>query len=421
MDLKNLISNDEMSAPNMSRTNSQQRMSIHDLMNSDDGAIRQRTSITNLTNDLDVDMNGKKTMTRSRRMSSATSSDADASSSRSLNSSFQDHSQPLEELKENKEPKATGGTRKPRQYAEKPVWAKDYVPTVRKSVRKPVLTTAATKLSVASITGTIPRNDFNKVVTEWIWANVEGVRHEYASREPVDRYLELELKMGHIWDKVKDKRLRLPVNCETILNVDFFQSECFFRSGVPAQQFHDLKAFIAKLAQEKNHNRGNRFVVENSHCVDLIAHERKRNEKPSTGRVSVDVKTKRRMASVHKQRVADLVMYLPNSLYDIRLSMSLELPYEMNDAAFESFQQRVELRRDKERVSYTHPATFTKIDMTKVKENGTVKHEVELELDVRELLRSMAKVAEDPLYYIDLVQAFLDNGRIISRQLSIQD
>ncbi|KAG7747481.1 hypothetical protein KL912_003505 [Ogataea haglerorum] len=420
MDLRNLISNDEMSAPNMSRTNSQQRMSIHDLMNSDDG-IRQRTSITNLTNDQDVDMNGNRTMSLSRRMSSATSSDADASSTKSRNSSFHEQIKPLEEPKENKEPKVTGVARKPRRYAEKPVWARDYVPTVRKSVRRPAMTTVATKLSVASITGSIPRNDFNKVVTEWIWANVEGVRHEYAAQGPVDKYLELELKMGHIWDKVKDKRLRLPVNSETILNVDFFQNECFFRSGVPAQQFHDLKAYISKLAQEKNHNRGNRFVVENSHCVDLIAHERKRNEKPSTGRVSVDVKTKRRMASVHKQRVADLVMYLPNSLYDIRLSMSLELPYEMNDAAFESFQQRVELRRDKERVSFTHPATFTKIDMTKVKENGAVKHEVELELDVRELLRSMAMVAEDPLYYIDLVQAFLDNGRIISRQLSIQD
>jgi hypothetical protein len=27
---------------------------------------------------------------------------------------------------------------------------------------------------------------------------------------------------------------------------------------------------------------------------------------------------------------------------------------------------------------------------------------------------------EDPLYYIDLVQAFLDNGRIITRHLSLQ-
>ncbi|KAH3669290.1 hypothetical protein OGAPHI_001411 [Ogataea philodendri] len=418
MDLKNLISSEERPAPDMSRSNSQPRMSIHDLVNADDSAIRQRSSITHLTNDEDVDMNGHKTVSLTRRKSSATSSEVGSpfAEVRSRKQPAPEQLSPIEGHKENKPP-----SRKPRRYTEKPTWAKDYIPTVRKSVRKPAMATAATKLSVASISGTIPRNDFNKVVTEWIWANIEGTRHEYKSMGSIDKYLELELKVGHIWDKVKDRRLRLPVNSETILNVDFFQTDCYFRSGVPAQQFHDLRAYLGKLSHEKPNHKANKFVVENSHCVDLIAYERKRDEKPTTGRVSVDVKTQRRMSSIHKHRVADLVIYLPNSLYDLRLSMSLELPYEMNDAGFESFQKRVELRRDKDRVSYSHLATFTKIDMTKVKENGSVKHEVELELDTVELLNSMAKIGTDPLYYIDLVQAFLDNGRIVSRQLSIQE
>jgi polynucleotide 5'-triphosphatase len=104
------------------------------------------------------------------------------------------------------------------------------------------------------------------------------------------------------------------------------------------------------------------------------------------------------------------------------MSLSIELPNELNDAAFEIFKKRVTMEREKERTSYIHQATFTRIDLTKVREknNRIPKYELELEINTPALLRSMHNVMEDPLYYIDLVQAFLDNGRIITRHLSLQ-
>ncbi len=327
----------------------------------------------------------------------------------------------LEELKDEDKTEELK-PKKPRRYEEKPTWAKDYIPKLLLQEQKKQQSFAnPTKLTVPSITGSIPRNDFNKLVTEWIWANVEGVKHEFSDVPNVENFIELELKLGNIWDKVKDQRIQLPVNTESVVNMDYIHQNCFFQGGMPQQNFKDIKEFLQGLVKDgQTGRRKDKFIVETSHNVDLIASEKRRNDKLVTGRVTLDVKTKRRVASIDKQRVSDLFIYMPGTLFDLRLSMSLELPHEMNDAAFENFKRRVTLTRDKNRVSYIHQYTATRLDLTKVIENETTRYELELEMNTPELLRSMSIISDDPLYYVDLVQAFLDNGRIISRQLSVQ-
>lgn len=313
-------------------------------------------------------------------------------------------------------------SQKPRRYEKKPTWAKDYIPKLlladenkKESFANP------TKLKVPSITGSIPRNDFNKLVTDWIWANVQGIKNDFPNVPNVENYMELELKVGRIWDKVKDRRIQLPTNTECVVNMDYIHQNCFFRPGMSAKNYGDIKGFLEKLVKDGQTGRRNdKFIVETSHNVDLLASEKRQNEKLATARVTIDVKTKRRVASIDKERVSDLFIYLPSTLFDLRLSLSLELPHELNDAAFENFKQKVTLTRDKDRVSYVHQATATRLDLTKIKENGTSKYELELEIITPELLRSMGMIRDDPLYYVDLVQAFLDNGRIVTRQLSVQ-
>ncbi|VEU19784.1 DEKNAAC100028 [Brettanomyces naardenensis] len=422
--------------------------------------IRRRSSITNITNEEDVDMDGHKTPNVARRHSSTATltpassemnelkkeSPTERQSPTILAESSGKREEPSEQTVEHKPDleKTKSSTieeeihnlevmkeiesteeknQKPRRYVEKPTWAKDYIPKLLRAGHhgNKVSIANPTKLSVASITGSIPRNNFNKLVTEWIWANIQGIKQDFVDVPNVETCIELELKVGSIWDKIKDRRIQLPVNTECIVSSDFIHQNCFFRSGISPKNFGDINGYLQKLAQDaQNRKKKDKFIIETSHNVDLIASEKKRNDKLVTERVTLDVKTKRRVASIEKQRVSDLFIYLPNTLFDLRLSMSLELPHEMNDPAFENFRRRVNMERDKDRTSYIHPATATRIDITKIKENQVTKYELEMELNTPELLRSMSMVSDDPLYYVDLVQAFLDNGRIITRQLSVQ-
>lgn len=458
MDLKNLISSDD--------GETKPRLSIHNLMN-DDPTPKEvpihRSSISSITNDEDVDMTApeeqlpkeepkeatpeakedgpaktekpkktakakaspkpKRTAKPSKkapRPTKKTTKPAEnATKSVKKPTTIEQDIHKLEEL-QHEAPKVEPKSDKPKRYAEKPVWAKDYIPKVANHHK--VSLANPTKLSVPSINGSIPRNDFNKLVTEWIWANVEGVKREYVEIPNAERYIELELKLGNIWDKVKDRRVSIPVNTETVVGLDFIHQDCFFKSGITVMKWKAILEYLQKLAHESQSakRKDSKFIVESSHNVDLMASEKKRNDRLVSTRVTLDVKTKRRVTSIEKLRVSDLFIYMPNTLFDMRLSMSLELPKEMNDPAFEAFEKRVSLRRDKDRKSYIHGATATRIDVTKVKESDLEepKYELELEMNNRSLLRSMSRVQDDPLYYVDLVQAFLDNGRIVSRYLS---
>lgn len=350
-----------------------------------------------------------------------------------------DQIQHLEQLKQKEEIDDVPAEGKPKRYRTKPTWAQDFIPTVNHSrstgfteartLKSNITGTNISKLEIPSITGSIPRNDFNKLVTEWIWANIEGIKQDYSDVPNVENCIELELKFGNVWDKVKDSRIQLPINTECVVATDYVNQECFFKPGITVENFNDTKAYMNKLIQEAlesqqqgRGNANNKFVLENSHVVDLIASDSRRNDKPISGRVSLDIKTKRKTNSITKQRISDLYLHFPNTLFDLRLTLSVELPNELNDAAFEIFKKRVTMEREKERISYIHQATFTRIDLTKVREKNSrvPKYELELEINTPALLRSMNNVMDDPLYYIDLVQAFLDNGRIITRHLSNQ-
>ncbi|GMF99163.1 unnamed protein product [[Candida] boidinii] len=106
------------------------------------------------------------------------------------------------------------------------------------------------------------------------------------------------------------------------------------------------------------------------------------------------------MSSIQKQKIADLIIYLPNSLFDLRLTMALELPIDLT----------------KIRETHNNPNQPQQVS----KRRPEPKYELELEINTKELLNSIESLSDDPLYFIDLVQSFLDNGRILARQLSVQ-
>lgn len=421
-----------------------QRLSIHSLMNSDapqpeepepngQANIRNRTSITTINNADDVDMKGAHTP-------SVTNRTDNLHGGKPPKDVIKQQIEKLEQLAK-KEEVVVSMEGKPRRYKNKPVWARDFVPQIYKtlavrnndgvkSVLGDIQGMNVSRLSVPSISGTMPRNDFTKLVTEWIWANHEAVKNSYSDIPNVSDYIELELKFGQIIDKAKDRRINLPVNTECVISNDYFNQECMFQAGVLLPEFNSAIDTLETYMAESNEvgpagsasqkTKRGKFVMEKMHVVDMIASTVSRNSKPSSTRVTLDTKTKRRVSSIQKQRVSDLFLFLPNTRFDLRLTMSLELPVDMNDAAYENFKTKINTQREKNRVSYIHQATATRVDLTKVKEANSkiYKYEVEVEMDNGSLIRSIKKVNDDPLLFPDLVQAFLDNARIITRRIS---
>lgn len=445
-ELSNLMTDSSMQ-PADHESGEVQRLSIHSLMNSDAPQpqenmhhqpvnIPSRSSISNLTNTADNKITG----TEPHNIASQSSILNGAKPPKNV---IKEQIEKLEQLAK-KEEVVTSMDGKPKRYKNKPIWARDFVPQIYKnlavrnndgvkSVLGDIQGMNVSRLSVPSISGTMPRNDFTKLVTEWIWANHEAVKNSYGDVPNVSDYIELELKLGQIIDKAKDRRISLPVNTECVISNDYYNQECMFQAGVLLPEFNSaidtLETFMAESneigpgtpAAQKN-KRG-KFVMEKMHVVDMIASTASRNSRPSSTRVTLDTKTKRRVSSIQKQRINDLFLFLPNTRFDLRLTMSLELPVDMNDVSYENFKTKINTQREKNRVSYIHQATATRMDFTKVKEANSkiTKYEVEVEMDNGSLIRSIKKVNDDPLLFPDLVQAFLDNARILTRKISTKN
>lgn len=395
MDLRNIVSNTP-------KPQLQPRVSIDNLVNAGQpnvSEIRNRSSITSITNESDVDMRGNSV---SRRSSSNTPANKRA---------IEHDLKMLEQLEKNQD-----GIHKPKRYDTPPVWARDYVPVIRKRKQKVV---KKSSLSAVSMTESVPYDDLTNGVTSWIYSNIVKVKEDYSNgRERaipnILDYLELELKVGQIFDKKTERRVILPVANECIISSDFFKQNCFFNAGIGSQNFHDANDFLESLKDA--------FVQTRTNHVDSVHSESQRDGKPINVRVTRDKDSKRVVAVINKMRVSDLVIFMPNFRFDMRLSMSLEIPKTTNETGAEAIEKRANMVREKTRTSFNHKPTFTQVDLTKIKESSKKKPpaskcELELELESSELVKSIDILAENNIYFVDLVKAFLDNGRILVRKL----
>ncbi|CDK26336.1 unnamed protein product [Kuraishia capsulata CBS 1993] len=468
MDLRNLIDDDDAAGSangSTGRTSSPasvasvpkqepHRFSIDSMMNNEPAfpderalEIRKRNSIVNLTNAQDVDFDGHAAPRIARSSSTATLDVSPTAKGFAvpqvhpqihgninmspLVKSVSPNTRPVvpkavtldEELKSlgpvgDNEKENLG---KPRRYKTKPKWAQDYVPTMKAHKSQSLVRPVNSSLEALSITNSIPYDDFIMSVTKWIYANIAKIREDNPDEPNIANMIELELKVGQLWDEKEDRKLRLPVLSETPISKEFYNERCSFRSGITPEQYRDAKEFLGKLA-DSNTKNDRKFIVQKIHEIDKSAVEAVRNSKPVNVRVSFDYNTKRFSSSIHKEKLSDMFLYFPNSLFDLRLTMALERPVNLNPEALEAFTRKVTLEREKDRLSYFHNATFTRIDLTKIKQTQNSKqirkHELELEINTPELLRAIEILPKDSLYYVDLVKTFLDNGRVLARKLS---
>lgn len=346
---------------------------------------------------------------------------------------------------------------KPKRYETPPIWAQEYIPGNKRNGNgnavgpevspdpneshvssisdKSIFNTTSTS-SVdleCSITGVIPPPSITRRIAEWIYANFVEVTEENR------KHIELELKFGTIMDKRLNNRINILVSTECIYTD---VSNIYFDSGIHEVGFADaMKYFdeLERIYQEdlKNHPQKPRrkFNTLESDVTDSIYHVRNRNEQPKDIRISKDnALNPPRYTAINKQRMSDLYIHNPSSMYDLRLSLSLENPVPSEDIEHIMKKTKPSYTRMKKRNTFNHRPTVTTFDLTNVTTPRELKNtttgkkvleneksfEVELEIDVLELFNGFDqfKNGTNSIRFEELVEIFINNGRCLNNRIT---
>ncbi|KAI8820124.1 CYTH-like domain-containing protein [Fimicolochytrium jonesii] len=256
-----------------------------------------------------------------------------------------------------------------------------------------------------SLFGKRPEDDTVLQVCDFLWRNLIAGRQDGA-------IIEIEGKLGLIIDKATNRRIQLPVRSETVISNE--SGQYVFDSDMTLSQhgnFNKLLNFYVEQGQ------GRRVQYAHTKIMDEVYESR-----GNKVRVSTDQKTKQIIECVTKRRLANLEIHLPNSHLDIRITVSLEIPADPSLLRDQMRDRDPQLRRAKDRLSYTHEAI--RVDLTQVvrvdpygrEESRT--HEVEVEfLNSAHLLEEKTKRhAGQPDNFNAYVSVFMNNLRGLCRK-----
>ncbi|KAG5416789.1 CET1 [Candida metapsilosis] len=344
---------------------------------------------------------------------------------------------------------------KPKRYSTPPIWAQKWVPPNERGLgdgyngvqdhgqtegitrisSKPVFDRTVTNYVdlQCSITGVIPPSSITRRIAEWIYANTANI--EDSNRKNV----ELELKFGTIIDKRTGKRINLNVTTECVYTNG---SDVRFDMEVEEIAWNDVRKMFDELERRFQEDKKNdqsirdkrKFKMLESDQTDSFYQLGGKNEHLRKVRISKDnLLQPPRYTAIQKERVADLYIHNPQSMYDLRLSLSLEMPVPEGNIESIMSKSQPQLQRDKKRVSFTHTPTITQFDLTRVivpREyknksgkkvvNHETKYEVEMEADTMEIFQCIDKVRSgtDNYRLEEVVEIFLNNARIINNRVT---
>ncbi|CAM9021515.1 unnamed protein product [Wickerhamomyces anomalus] len=424
------VSTSESNSPVIPRKSIPRQPSLQDVMNTDkpiefdEPTYKQPKSIpkgdtapkrepTGLKSSPKIDSPNNKSKPHSPRSSSTEAPQQQSNGKR--HSKIDSELGKLESLEKNQ--KENGKKGKPRRYSKPPIWAQKWVPNfkedshVNHSSSRFQRSDDAPKSHAVSITGVKPYNDITRRITNWIYAQIHSTPKE------LRQYLELETKFGRIWDKETDRRLHIPVTTESILD-DGYALNMTFKAGLDKDRYEKLKKFLVGLTKI---NKDKFKTVKFDH-IDRQYREAQRDKMPKFYRLTTDKSTGRPVQNIEKRKLASLFIHNPDMVFDFRLTMSIELPSQENPERFQDVTP--EIQRHKRRTSIFHDLTATRFDITDVLQSGKGKNshefeslEVELEVDMIKLIDAYEKLDVDSFTFEELSETFMDNARILNREL----
>lgn len=440
----------------------------------------KRNSIANITNDRDVDIaTGRETSINISRHSSfndmtkeaedqkptITASDLDeAIASEDTKISKENDLKAKKEVDELARLKKIRNSSKPRRYETPPIWAQEWIPPNRQHLHQQ--NNISSNISVGngnevhhqsvlsekrvfdyssttsvdlecSITGVIPPPSVTRTIAEWIFANFRDIA------EHNRKYVELELKFGTIVDKSRGHRINLNVTTECIYTD---HTNVFFDMQVDEKAWQDINKYFQELEniyqdelKKMNVNTAKtkpkrKFNTLDEDITDNFFQVGKPGEQPKSVRVSKDnTLNPPRYTGIEKQRISDLFIHNPSSMYDLRLSLALEMP--LTETSIEPLvnKNNPTLVREKKRNTWSHAPTVTRFDLTRVlipreSKNKAGKkivthdknYEIELEIDTIEVFNAMDKIQQgtDRFRFEELVEIFVNNARVLNNRVT---
>ncbi|KAL8946531.1 MAG: hypothetical protein Q9222_007083 [Ikaeria aurantiellina] len=305
-----------------------------------------------------------------------------------------------------------------------------------------------------SITNVIPAEELTREISNYLFGIVQmnGVNFGPAGETSSSgANVEIEAKIGQIIDKNTNDRIRIPVLTECLLSHSDPNLRTAFRSSMTAAQHHALNKFLNQALQRSNapplpgepprkprvpltyvHKRETDTFYDlspnalNALPPSIQAYLDRRN-KPKV-RITTDQVKNQVTAKIIKVRVSDIEVYSPQTLFDWRVSVSLELNYEgdLRDLVESSEGGKNSKRpdRNKDRVSYRH--SHYQIDLTQVKpaeptSKNDKEHELEIEIAPAAVREQGLLVKQGlPNKYEDLIKGFVDNVRVLARHCKEQ-
>ncbi|KAL8903775.1 MAG: hypothetical protein Q9207_003699 [Kuettlingeria erythrocarpa] len=299
-----------------------------------------------------------------------------------------------------------------------------------------------------TITDVIPAEELTRTVMDYLIHTVvqmNGVAFGPAGGSATGRgaVVEIEAKIGQIIDQNTNDRLRLPVETECVLSRNDPNLRTQFRSSMTVGQHSRLNQFLNRSLQDSKPPLKNpkkpRLPLDYVHTYETdtfyslspnalsllppsIQHHLDRRNKPKV-RITTDQRTGQVTARIIKVRISNIEVYCPQTAFDWRLSVSLEVNWDGDLRDLVESTEGMNGRspdRNKDRMSYKH--SHYQIDLTQVKlgdigPKAEKEHELEVELSsaaVRE--QGQLVLQQKPNNYEGLVKGFVDNVRLLVRQ-----
>ncbi|CAN6661101.1 hypothetical protein TRVA0_033S00364 [Trichomonascus vanleenenianus] len=256
----------------------------------------------------------------------------------------------------------------------------------------------------STISGVLPHEDLTRKVVEWVFSNISLLGEDKS-------YIELEIKLGAICAKSNEKRIQLPVLTECVLDPRFTRAETFFEAQLSDAQFSLVNQFLDGLCDDKK--------VLTRQSIRTKDHIYSHPNKPDKLRVTYDERDTP-IERMVKRRVADMMVFSPGDLLDLRISLNVELPASRTDISDQGKPAKI---RSKNRLSYA--AQGMQFDLTSVISDNAARSSKELEIEVNkslilELIDNFErnKDVREMEKFEDLIRIAIDNARVLNRKLS---
>lgn len=273
----------------------------------------------------------------------------------------------------------------------------------------------------ASLAGMVPNDDQTQLLGGWIYERIEKL----ADDKMLD-FLEIEFKVGLVTDERSGLRHRFPVMSEAVIDPIYYQQQhLHFKSEIDVATFKSLETLLDSLALANAGSESNRIERENVLVRDEMYTLHSGPKAGTRVRVSCDDK-ERVLECISKKRIGDLCISMPNSAFDLKMSMSTEEPVDYDEIAAEIKGAKPQFERNKNRLKWKSPGCV--VDLTSVHGpaglgGSLVTKEAEIEANGRLLSAILHECRESRDKgaaldkFLEVVRYTMDSARFLVRRI----